>query len=73
MPTEQAGVGSGVFNASREVAALLGITVLGAILTARQQASLRVGNLAPEAFLDGFHLAVLVAGLLVAAGGVVAW
>ncbi|GAA4390645.1 MFS transporter [Tsukamurella soli] len=73
MPPERAGVGSGLFNASREVAALLGITVLGVVLTGRQQSSLRLGVAPAEAFLDGFRLAVLIAGVLVASGGVVAW
>ena len=40
MPTAEAGVASGVFNASREVAGLLGITVIGAVLTSRQSALL---------------------------------
>ncbi|MFW0787778.1 MFS transporter [Gordonia sp. CPCC 206044] len=73
MPAEQSGIGSGIFNASREVAALLGITVLGAILTAQQQSSLRTGAPPMDAFLDGFRVAVLIAGILVAAGGLVAW
>lgn len=73
MPPAQAGVGSGVFNASREVAALLGITVLGAVLTARQESSARAGALAQQAFLDGFQLTVLLAGIIVALGGAVAW
>ncbi len=38
MPGTEAGVASGIFNAAREVAGLLGITVIGAILTARQSA-----------------------------------
>ena len=36
MPREEAGVASGIFNAAREVSGLLGITVIGAILAARQ-------------------------------------
>ena len=36
MPRAEAGVASGIFNASREVSGLLGITVIGAILAARQ-------------------------------------
>src|SRR4051794_6551273 len=43
MPTDRAGIASGLFNASREVAGLLGITVIGAILSARQSAALRAG------------------------------
>src|ERR1700712_3947878 len=41
MPPERAGVASGLFNASREVAGLLGITVIGAILSARRSAAAR--------------------------------
>ncbi len=44
MPTSQAGVASAVFNASREVAGLLGITVIGAVLTSRQGAALAAGQ-----------------------------
>ena len=40
MPRAEAGVASGIFNASREVSGLLGITVIGAVLTARQSALL---------------------------------
>ena len=35
MPRDKAGVASGIFNASREVSGLLGITVIGAVLTAQ--------------------------------------
>ena len=73
MPTDEAGVASGIFNASREVAGLLGITVIGAILTARQSAALHAGHDATGAFLTGFRSGLLVAGVLVAIGGVVAF
>ena len=73
MPQEQAGVASGIFNAAREVAGLLGITVIGAILTARQTADLHVGDAPVDAFLGGYRAGLLVAGVLVAAGGVAAW
>ena len=73
MPTDQAGVASGIFNAAREVAGLLGITVIGAILTARQSASIHAGHLPTDAFLSGYRTGLLVAGALVAAGGLAAF
>jgi EmrB/QacA subfamily drug resistance transporter len=73
MPAHQAGVASGIFNASREVAGLLGITVIGAILTARQSASLRTGHLPVDAFLTGYRTGLIVAAVLVGLGGVAAF
>jgi len=73
MPTERAGVASGIFNAAREVSGLLGITVIGAILTARQGSALRAGHAPVDAFLSGYRLGLLVAAALVAAGGVAAF
>jgi EmrB/QacA subfamily drug resistance transporter len=73
MPRERAGVASGLFNASREVAGLLGITVIGAVLAARQSAALRAGSLPVDAFLSGYRLGLLMAAALVVVGGVAAW
>ncbi len=73
MPTSQAGVASAVFNASREVAGLLGITVIGAVLTSRQGAALASGHNPADAYLVGFHAGLYLAAALVIAGGVVAW
>jgi len=73
MPGDRAGVASGLFNASREVAGLLGITVIGAILSARQSAAVRGGELPLDAFLSGYRLGLLVAAALVAVGGLAAW
>jgi MFS family permease len=73
MPSGQAGVASGVFNASREVAGLLGITVIGVVLSTREHARARAGATPSAAFLTGYHLGLVVAATLVAAGGVVAW
>ena len=73
MPRDEAGVASGIFNASREVSGLLGITVIGAILTARQGAAVRSGHSPIDAFLSGYQLGLLVAAVLVAAGGVAAY
>ncbi|HEX3224247.1 MAG TPA: MFS transporter [Nocardioides sp.] len=73
MPTSQAGVASAVFNASREVAGLLGITVIGAVLTSRQGSSLAAGHTPVDAFLTGYRSGLLLAGALVVAGGAAAF
>jgi EmrB/QacA subfamily drug resistance transporter len=73
MPSDQAGVASGIFNAAREVAGLLGITVIGAILAARQSRALHAGHSQLDSFLDGYRLGLLLAGALVALGGIAAY
>ena len=73
MPTGQAGVASAVFNASREVAGLLGITVIGAVLTSRQGSALAEGKTPVDAFLVGYRSGLLLAAALVVAGGVTAY
>ena len=72
MPVGQAGVAA-VFNASREVAGLLGITVIGAVLTSRQGSALAEGKTPVDAFLIGYRSGLLLAAALVMAGGVVAY
>jgi predicted MFS family arabinose efflux permease len=73
MPRSEAGVASGIFNASREVAGLLGITVIGAVLTARQATLLTAGETPTDAFLGGYQAGLLLAAGLVALGGVAAF
>ncbi|WP_037363608.1 MFS transporter [Nakamurella lactea] len=73
MPIAEAGVASGVFNASREVAGLLGITVIGAVLSGRQSALLGDGSNPLDAFLGGYRAGLLVAAALVVLGGVAAY
>ena len=73
MPSGQAGVASGIFNASREVAGLLGITVIGGIISARQGFEQRHGYSAASSYLSGYRFGLLVASGLVALGGLTAW
>jgi len=72
-PPERSGVASALLNASREVAGLLGITVIGAILRSRQGAALRHGAAPGTAFLDGYHAGLLVTVALVAVGAVISY
>jgi EmrB/QacA subfamily drug resistance transporter len=73
MPTGQAGVASAVFNASREVAGLLGITVIGAVLTSRQSSALAAGHTPADAYLTGYRTGLVLAAALVVAGGAAAF
>jgi hypothetical protein len=61
MPVDRAGVASAVFNSSREVAGLLGITIIGVILRARQTTEIHLGHPAITAFLSGYRLGLVVA------------
>lgn len=66
-PPERGGIASALLNDSREVAGLLGITVIGVVLRSVQSGSLRDGHSAPAAFLDGYHagLAITIAVLAI--------
>jgi EmrB/QacA subfamily drug resistance transporter len=65
LPQARAGIASGMLNVSREVFGLLGITILGAILSNREHAATG----APlHRFLDGYQFALVIAAALVAAG-----
>jgi MFS family permease len=68
VPVDKAGVGSAVLNASRQVGGSLGIALMGAIIGAEAG-----GARSPEAFVDGFQSALLVAAAIAALGAVVAF
>ncbi len=72
-PAQQAGIAGALLNASREVAGLLGVTVIGAVLRARQGSALRGGASARDAFLDGYHTGLWVTIALLAAGVVLSY
>jgi EmrB/QacA subfamily drug resistance transporter len=59
LPPQRAGIASGMLNVSREVFGLLGVTVLGAILTNRSETA---------GFLSGYQDSLVVAAILVGAG-----
>jgi len=73
MPRERSGIASAILNNSREVAGLLGITVIGAVLRSRQGAALRHGVLPSPAFLDGYHAGLVVTIALVIVGAAVGY
>ncbi len=73
------GIASGVNNGIARVAGLLAIAVLGAVISAKFDASVggSVGSnpltaSEPAASTAAFHLGVLIAGILMIAGGIVA-
>jgi EmrB/QacA subfamily drug resistance transporter len=73
MPAERSGVASALLNASREVAGLLGITIIGAVLRSRQGSALQHGAHPAAAYLDGYHAGLIVTVALIAAGAVVSY
>ena len=72
LPQAQAGVAGGILNTAREASGLLGVTVIGAILTARQAAALAAGATPAAAFTSGYSAGLAAAALLVLAGAAVA-
>jgi EmrB/QacA subfamily drug resistance transporter len=73
MPHERSGMASALLNNSREVAGLLGITVIGAVLRSRQGVALHHGVAAAPAFLDGYHAGLAVTIALIAVGVVISY
>jgi len=68
VPVDTAGVGSAVLNACRQVGGAMGVAVIGAIMAAE------IGDRrSPEAFVDGFSTALLVAATIAFAGAAVAF
>jgi MFS family permease len=72
-PEANAGIASALLNAAREVAGLLGITVIGAILRATQSSALSRGTNPGNAFLDGYHAGLYVTIGLIVAGAVLSF
>jgi EmrB/QacA subfamily drug resistance transporter len=73
VPAAQAGVASALLNASREVAGLLGVTVIGAVLRTSQGSALRSGVNPAQAFIDGYHTGLWLTIAMLAAGVVLSY
>jgi EmrB/QacA subfamily drug resistance transporter len=68
VPVEKAGVGSAVLNSARQVGGTMGVAIMGAIMAAE------IGDQrTPEAFMNGFERALLVAAAIAALGAAVAY
>ncbi|MEV6343818.1 MFS transporter [Actinoplanes sp. NPDC051851] len=65
LPAERSGIASSMLNVSREVFGLLGVTVLGAILTNRSSAA---SGSPLDRYLTGYQTTMVVAAVLVAVG-----
>jgi EmrB/QacA subfamily drug resistance transporter len=72
-PPDREGIASALINASREVASLLGVTVIGAVLSTARASALRGGATAPAAFLHGYHTGLWVTIGVLAAGIVLSY
>jgi EmrB/QacA subfamily drug resistance transporter len=69
---DKAGVGSAVLNSARQVGGSLGIAVMGSIVASGVSSSLKAGDTQSIAYLHGFHDALGVGAILLAAGAIVA-
>jgi EmrB/QacA subfamily drug resistance transporter len=70
LPSERAGVASGMLNVSREVFGLLGVTILGAVLSNRSAAATGTEL---HRYLSGYQFSLMVAAVLVAVGAPIAY
>jgi EmrB/QacA subfamily drug resistance transporter len=68
VPVEKSGVGSAVLNSARQVGGTMGVAIMGAIMAGE------IGEQrTPEAFMDGFERALLVAAAIAVLGALVAY
>jgi EmrB/QacA subfamily drug resistance transporter len=72
VPATDAGLASGIVNASLQISAALGVATLGTIATDRARQLVDGGSGLPHALTGGYTLAWEIGALIVAAGAVVA-
>jgi EmrB/QacA subfamily drug resistance transporter len=71
-PVHLSGFAAGLFSATRELSGVLGIVLVGAVVTVGDYASVARGATQGQAFLTGYQLGLCVAAALVATGAPVA-
>jgi EmrB/QacA subfamily drug resistance transporter len=67
---EDAGLASGIFNTSQQIGGALGLAILSTLAASRTTDLLADGAARPEALVEGFQLAFIVAAGMVAIGAV---
>ncbi|MFT4035623.1 MAG: MFS transporter, partial [Patulibacter sp.] len=73
VPTEHVGQGAAVVSTARELSGIVGIVGIGAVLVVRRAAALDAGAPPDDAFVAGFHLALIAATVIMAFGALVSW
>ncbi|HLJ03057.1 MAG TPA: MFS transporter [Solirubrobacteraceae bacterium] len=72
VPLADAGLASGIVNASLQISAAIGIAALSTVAAEHSKALARVGQTPADALTGGFHLAWVIGAAAVAAGALVA-
>ena len=67
---DDAGLASGIFNTSQQVGGALGLAILSTLAASRTSDLLAGGTERPQALVEGFQLAFVVAAALLAAGAI---
>jgi EmrB/QacA subfamily drug resistance transporter len=65
---DDAGLASGIFNTSQQIGGALGLAILSTLAASRTADLLGAGTSRPEALVEGFQLAFIVAAALLAVG-----
>jgi predicted MFS family arabinose efflux permease len=73
VPTETAGIASGLLNASMQFGGALGLAILSAVATGRTNNVLQAGGNAPLALTAGFQRAFLIGTVLLVAAAFIAF
>ncbi|MDO9353721.1 MAG: hypothetical protein Q7T55_08495, partial [Solirubrobacteraceae bacterium] len=71
LSAENAGGGSAIVSTAREISGVLGIVAIGAVLVVRRKYAIDDGVDETQAFVTGYHLALIVATLVMIGGAIV--